>query len=116
MTHTPLDGLIAIKKYLLPGTREEKIKTLQDWLQEFFLEKSQINLEEDYLSARIDIGLLSEPTIINPTKLIVFGVDFLSTSQIINKYTKFNPQLAWIDSSHCLFTFESVDLASVMIR
>lgn len=115
MNGTPIDGLIAIKKHLFKGTPSEKTKMLQQWLWEYFKNKSKIDISDGYLCPRIDLPD-GNPGDYNPLKYILFGVDFLTTKQIINRYYKFNPTINWIDSSHIFLLFDSIKTASGMIN
>lgn len=95
-------------KYYLPVPIEEKESKMKELILQYFLTNANINLEEGYFCQRIDAGLCFEPGRVYENKYILFGVDLLTTKKILARYSRFKPLLKWVDASHCILEFESI--------
>jgi len=66
----------------------------------------KIDIESEHFFARIDNGV-GQMNIKheNANKFIVYGTDLMRTRRLTDMFFKYEPDISWIDSSHCLFVF-----------
>lgn len=98
--------LLVIQKFLFVGTIEERARGHREWLIKFFKDKGGVDIENGYLSPRIDVGLMENPGAVYYNIIMLYGIDFLETHDIISAFSLQDPTVRWIDSSLCLLKFK----------
>jgi hypothetical protein len=87
---------------LLPGTPQQRKDLFKQMLLQYFTERLAINIESGYFNQRFDSSLSEEPGDVYDSKYILFGTDFLSSKQMMVKFTRHSPTITRINGSHCL--------------
>ena len=108
LSKSNLEVLFAIKKFFIrPENAENKATAFDRWLTDFFLEHAKINIKSGFFEPRLDVGLAENSEKVYTDTLLIYGVDFLDTLSMLNKYYKFQINVERIDESHCILKFQN---------
>lgn len=105
----PLDLCLAAIKTTIKGDYKHKNMTLNRAIIKYFSARVGINISLQHFHPRPDPDYLDDNAV-NPKEFIVYGVDFLTTSQIKGIFNIFEPQISeliWINSSTCKIKYKS---------
>jgi hypothetical protein len=110
LTGNRFNVILAASKYYLPFPVEHKETKMKEFIIDHFMKKANININSGHFCRRIDAGLCSEPGRVYENKYLIFGVDLLTTKKIMTRYSRYSPLLKWVDASHCILEFPSIQL------
>lgn len=116
LTGNRFNVILAIAKHYLPCSPQEKEAKMKEIVLEFFLEKANINISFGYFCPRIDAGLVADAGRVHESRFLLFGVDLLTTKKIMNRFARYTPTLKWVDASHCMLEFPSIQIGWEFIK
>lgn len=108
------DVIVAVLKIDMDGTEEQKSERIRNRIQKFFdYGEKQINLpRHEHFFPRRELD--ADSTLL-ANEIVLFGADFLNSKRIKAMFPSQEPQLRWLDDSHCKLIFPEADSAKAAI-
>lgn len=118
MTKHPLEIALAVIKTTIKGNLQHKNLTLNKAIIKYFEKEIGLNISFQNFHTRPETEY-GEDNKINPMEFIVYGVDFLTTGNIKDRFNLTDlkqSELVWVNSSVCKLKYLSADAARTVLE
>lgn len=119
MTRSPLDICFAAIKTSIPGDFSLKEHTLNKAIIKYYKESININISCEHFYPKNDPDYTNPEVQPNPCEIILYGVDFLTTNAIKDRFKVLNTiirEINWINDSCCKLKYATAEEAEKVLK